>query len=705
MSSPPPVPPKDHPCETTLSRGTVIDNARPANGSKRSREPADRDQHATVDDANREGEHDLNIEVVGDKRQYAVPTPNSKSLRRTRKVPSFTGLHSNTATAEQRSANVLRESKFQEGSLSDKPCEIPPGYFIGHDSVGLAIKQEKALDNYFDDIEDTKVTHQRSDTHHALNSSQRDSVISVASTRKDKVPNLFRLSRDFAASLHPVNLWNKLWNESRDELMSESMNDIGHKPSTKDYSATRHTNLSRPGNHGSIAFSDGENHDPGNERVDHINSYQKEGLQDSNKVESDDFGMIKPARGLRARLSFKRPSLTNLRDSVKRVRSDYNLAASYDRESSSSVSPVKNDMEQPILRKTVSRHDLRKQNKLSKRVSDLEYKLQQARRELNDALVEASPTPDLRGRHGDFMTQRSRFVPGALPTLPSESLLNVEAFGVDVPAKSSADVGDFDGDETIKAPRGRVFSPRIWSLFPSLESESFSSAVMEGVQAGAKTSSQMQVTQSDLNPEHGLASGDRVQVAATTIKSSKKRKSSDSNRSGILDLDDEKEDVEQMGETPRRKRKRRSLGSRASSNNNHLEAEKIKSSIEVGEQSTMSSSNDLNHMSEEHVQTSFIPPQLGLHASARSSMESQAHSLEPVYEEEEDVFMTTDRNGSTPKQTSDAEHHDSAMEPVKGAVEENMMTRAGKAAQHTRARASRARRQASQTYEWPEDVF
>jgi hypothetical protein len=65
-----------------------------------------------------------------------------------------------------------------------------------------------------------------------------------------------------------------------------------------------------------------------------------------------------------------------------------------------------------------SRKDLQKQQKLVKRVSDLEGKLEAARRQLSEALNE--PTPDqLPSKIG-----RSRFVPGALASLPSERLLS-----------------------------------------------------------------------------------------------------------------------------------------------------------------------------------------------------------------------------------------------------------------------------------------
>ncbi|RAH49377.1 putative nuclear RNA binding protein [Aspergillus brunneoviolaceus CBS 621.78] len=74
------------------------------------------------------------------------------------------------------------------------------------------------------------------------------------------------------------------------------------------------------------------------------------------------------------------------------------------------------------VRRQKSRKELQRQAKLMKRVSDLELKLQRARRELHDLVGDEEevqePTPFL-----DKPYSR-KFVPGALPSLPSERLLH-----------------------------------------------------------------------------------------------------------------------------------------------------------------------------------------------------------------------------------------------------------------------------------------
>lgn len=133
-----------------------------------------------------------------------------------------------------------------------------------------------------------------------------------------------------------------------------------------------------------------------------------------------------PEKLLKLRKSFftiRRPSLNNL----KRVRSELNLGAFASRQSSSSISPEKQDTaDSGTLLKSQSRKDLKVQHKLSKRVSDLETKLADARRDLQNTINGVSPvtltsrfekyTPSQRGRI-------PRFIPGKLQSLPSERLL------------------------------------------------------------------------------------------------------------------------------------------------------------------------------------------------------------------------------------------------------------------------------------------
>lgn len=79
------------------------------------------------------------------------------------------------------------------------------------------------------------------------------------------------------------------------------------------------------------------------------------------------------------------------------------------------------------VKKQPSKKDLAKQQKLVKRVSNLELQLETARQELEQSLA-STPAAKPVGK-----TTRKPFKPGALPSLPSERLLNahVNEQGVD----------------------------------------------------------------------------------------------------------------------------------------------------------------------------------------------------------------------------------------------------------------------------------
>ena len=109
--------------------------------------------------------------------------------------------------------------------------------------------------------------------------------------------------------------------------------------------------------------------------------------------------------------------------SLKRVKSHLQLPLSR----RDAISPVPHDsaehhghntdLSQNGLKRKQSKKDLQKQQKLSKKISDLETQLEKARRNLR--LVEdAPPVPDFSAH-----ALRKPFVPGALASLPSERLL------------------------------------------------------------------------------------------------------------------------------------------------------------------------------------------------------------------------------------------------------------------------------------------
>jgi hypothetical protein len=134
--------------------------------------------------------------------------------------------------------------------------------------------------------------------------------------------------------------------------------------------------------------------------------------------------MIKKASLSNINARLKKPSLSNIKKSLMG-------------ESRESLAyPSTTDLHHHHqARRVPSRKDLQKQQRLVKRVSDLEGKLEAARRQLSEAIGE--PVPALPTGPIERVTRR-RFRPGALASLPSERLLNGYV-------STDDDIDDLDG--------------------------------------------------------------------------------------------------------------------------------------------------------------------------------------------------------------------------------------------------------------------
>lgn len=119
-------------------------------------------------------------------------------------------------------------------------------------------------------------------------------------------------------------------------------------------------------------------------------------------------------------IQFRKPSF----QSLKKVKSHVQLPSakrpavpsvdsSFDYDKLKSTSAIDQS-----LRKQPSRKDIAKQQRLSKRVSDLEGQLEIARRNLKLSLKDSTMDPEISSPTG-----LKPFVPGALPSLPSEGVL------------------------------------------------------------------------------------------------------------------------------------------------------------------------------------------------------------------------------------------------------------------------------------------
>jgi hypothetical protein len=137
-------------------------------------------------------------------------------------------------------------------------------------------------------------------------------------------------------------------------------------------------------------------------------------------------------------LHFRKPSFQNL----KKVKSQIHIPAAKKTVSAEPGALEEKVMVQQDLRKQPSRKDIAKQEKLSKRVSDLEAQLEVARRNLKISMQEIPVDSGIQSFKGP-----RAFKPGALPSLPSERLLNKDSISNEgddaVRAQSKAAVGSF----------------------------------------------------------------------------------------------------------------------------------------------------------------------------------------------------------------------------------------------------------------------
>ncbi|PWY77428.1 hypothetical protein BO70DRAFT_65667 [Aspergillus heteromorphus CBS 117.55] len=127
------------------------------------------------------------------------------------------------------------------------------------------------------------------------------------------------------------------------------------------------------------------------------------------------------------------------------------------------------------VRRPKSRKELQRQAKLMKRVSDLELKLERARRELREFVGEEdevlAPTPYVERPYP------RKFVPGALPSLPSERLLHPGAGSLRSPRAVSAPLASLAENvhrSIVKQPPGtpQMMTPSDRPRQPSLSADS-----------------------------------------------------------------------------------------------------------------------------------------------------------------------------------------------------------------------------------------
>ncbi|KAK3671083.1 hypothetical protein LTR78_009044 [Recurvomyces mirabilis] len=716
MDSPPPVPRKDTP---PTARKMDMDYA-PASGSKRKRP----DQDDTIYEL-RDGKLEpagLDSHTPKRSRQSsteASDTPgNERSLRRKKKVGNLSKVNLRHAAEEQRLSQQVRESKFQEGSLTDRPSAKPPSAFtrmIRTDSGNI-----KQVDELMEGYNDSEVQPRDVVVGHIPQGTAADALRALQPHADDAVRQesggFFKFGRSLASNFRPVALWNKMWNETREDLIRQNMEEVERKRKQKEEAEATYAQMKASGQLGlkSVSnlgsrFSESStmrdsaividsartsiDHNRGPSHGSSLLAPLKEEAFASNEAPET---ATKTKGTFRSRFTFRKPSVSNLKEGLKRVKSDFNLAAAAgNRESSSSVSPSKADFDGSTLKHSTSKFDLKKQQKLSKRVSDLESKLSLARRELDDALIEATPNPKLNNKYERFTPQstlkRPRFIPGKLPSLPSERILMAENYGFGddeasprLPTEPSMKLGmsepmDLYGDETVKVTRMRQYPTRADALFnltnekinnitiadksTTLESEK-DTMDLDGPTNQASTAA----TQTDGTADYAaldakLKALDSQQKTTRKIKSKKRKSGADEDSKEWKPSKETDESAEWEG-TPRKKRKSTG-GDNSSPQSKRGRGQQISPKTKKGTNgiakpaSEQAKQNAAEVMEEEEQYSEAESANLevgeddDLILPNRNSLDSQGQPLDPVYEEEEETSLIA-LNGDPKKPTATA---------------------------------------------------
>lgn len=354
-----------------------------------------------------------------------------KSLDEAAESVSFSRpAHGNSPSPRQKRDSLLstRPSRFVEGSMNDKVSQRPPSLYI---------REEEAMERYASaNMEDVDMVYD-------------------AGIESNKPSGIFRFGKTIAHAFNSVNVWqglNGIWKEKEKEDQAKPEKDALKAKAELKYAELKKSGYkgtqnapARPKSQEVPAIIYEDTHES------RRSSFRDSGVDvdgyrsSSERKDSDQFIVstesLKPPppvttgrrsaspfsdanSGRRSSLHFRKPSLEGL----KRVKSQIHLPSIKRHvEDTPSVPLVKTDDVAGVgLRREASKKDIAKQYKLSKKVSDLENKLEAARRELELSVQEAPPVPDLPARIG-----RKRFVPGALSSLPSERLLTPQTHNND----------------------------------------------------------------------------------------------------------------------------------------------------------------------------------------------------------------------------------------------------------------------------------
>ena len=389
----------------------------------RSYDPAAQLETTIDEDLLRQAEKTSDLQSPKRMRVEEWPLKHSDDAAKADSVSRLANRKSPSPRQKRNSSSSTRPSRFIEGSMNDKVSQRPPSLYI---------REDEAIERY-------------------MNANMEDvDMVYDAGIESSKPSGMFRFGKAIASAFTSVNVWhglnglNGLWKEREKEDQAKP-----EKDALKARAELKYAELKRSGYKGTqnaparpvsqvvpaIRYEDTDE--------SRRSSFRDSGVDvdeygsSSDRKDSDQFvppteSLLPPpsltaghrsaspfsdaSSGRRSSKSFHKASLEGL----KRVKSQIHLPSikRHAEDAQHMPSTETDDAAALGLRKAASRKDISKQYKLTKKVSDLENKLEVARRELELSIQEAPPVPDVPARIG-----RKRFVPGALASLPSERLL------------------------------------------------------------------------------------------------------------------------------------------------------------------------------------------------------------------------------------------------------------------------------------------
>ena len=284
--------------------------------------------------------------------------------------------------------------------MNDKISQRPPSLYI---------REEVAMEQYASaNMEDVDIVYD-------------------AGIESNQPSGMFRFGKAITNAFNPVNVWqnlNGIWKEKEKDIQAKPDRDVLKAKAELKYAELKNSGYkgtqnatARPESQEvpAIKYEDTDDSRPSSFRdsgVD-VDEYRSSiDRKDSDQFDISTRCLMPPqpltagprsaspfsdaSSGRRSSIRFQKPSLEGL----KRVKSQIHLPSIKKHHEDAPSVPLTetDDTAGPGLRREASKKDLAKQYKLSKKVSDLENKLDAARRELELSIQQAPPIPDLRRR-------------------------------------------------------------------------------------------------------------------------------------------------------------------------------------------------------------------------------------------------------------------------------------------------------------------